>query len=93
MEAQERENAARVARGAKRRKLHPEWENRPRLREHETALWHEFLRFARFCGGDPRPTDALAWFDMRNVAPAEREWLADVFGAMASVVRERPADE
>lgn len=90
MEALERDNAARVARGGRPRELHREWVNRPRLRNHEEALWWEFLRFARFCGGDPRPTDALAWFEMRGVSPEEREWMADVFSAMAAAVREKP---
>ncbi|MFY9345580.1 MAG: hypothetical protein WAT39_24025 [Planctomycetota bacterium] len=89
----ERDNAARVARGAQPRHLHDSWTNRPRLNVAEQLIWAEFLRFARFCGGDPRPPDALAWFDMRGVAQAEREWLAEVFSAMAAVVRERPDDD
>jgi hypothetical protein len=93
MEALERENAVRVARGAKPRALHPEWVGRPILAAHEQHLFDEFFRFARFCGGDPRPCDALAWFQMRGVALAEQEWLADVFGHMSSVVRERVKDD
>lgn len=73
--------------------MHDSWVGRPRLIEPEHELWHEFLRFARFCGGDPRPTDALAWFEMRGVAAAERPWLAEVFSAMAAVVREKPSDD
>lgn len=88
MEALERENEARVARGVRPRRLSDEWTNRPRLRDHEKQLWTEFYRFARFCGGDPRPADALAWFEMRGVPKRERGWMADVFGAMASVTRE-----
>jgi hypothetical protein len=89
MEALERDNAARVARGAKPRKLHDAWETRPILREHERHLFDEFLRLARGCGGDVRPADVASWFDLRDVSRSERAWLADVFGAMAGVLRER----
>ena len=88
MEALERDNAARVARGAAPRRLPEEWVKRPRLREHEQHLWREFLAFAQFCGGDPRPADLQAWFAMRDVATDEQPWLAEVFSAMSAVTRE-----
>lgn len=90
MEALERDNALRVARGARPRPLHTEWVNRPRLQDHEKMLWLEFIRLARFCGGDPRPADALAWFEMQGIAQDERGWMAEVFAVLASVSRERP---
>lgn len=93
MEALERENAARVARGAPPRRLHDEWVNRPRLREHERALWHDFMMFSQFCGGDPRPADAVAWFDLQNVAQEERWWLSKLFSTLAGVARERTATD
>lgn len=93
MEALERENEIRAANGVAPRKLHDEWVNRPQLRPHERALWHQFMRFARFCAGEPRAADMLAWFDMCGVAFEEREWLADVFGALATVSRERITPE
>lgn len=93
MEARERESAARVGRGARPLPMPREWTDRPRLNAAEQAIWLEFLKFARGCGGDPRPTDMLAWFEMRCVAPAEREWLCVIFGAMSAVVRERINDE
>lgn len=89
MEALERDNAARVARGVAPRRLSEEWVKRPRLRSHEVVLWHEFLSFAAFCGGDPRPADLLAWFAMRDVDRGEQAWMAEVFSALSSVVRER----
>lgn len=89
MEALERENTARLARGGKLRKLPSEWVNRPRLRPHEVALHSDFVQFAKFCGGDPRPTDALAWFEMRGVAPGEREWMAMLFADLVPVLKER----
>lgn len=93
MEARERESTARVARGAQPLDLHPQWVGRPRLSSPEQVLFNEFLRFARFCGGDPRPQDALAWFEMRSVPKAEQEWMCVVFAAMAEVVREREPDD
>jgi Mg2+ and Co2+ transporter CorA len=47
------------------------------------------MLFAQFCGGDPRPTDAVAWFDLQNVAHAEREWLSKLFSTLSGVMRER----
>lgn len=89
MEARERENARRVACGAKALRMPPEWTSRPRLNPAEQALFFEFLRFAQFCGGDPKPPDAIAWFEMRGVSRGEWSWLAEVFAGMAQAVRER----
>jgi hypothetical protein len=89
MEARERESAARVARGARPLDMPEAWSERPRLDPAEEALFLEFVRFWQFAGDDPRPTDALAWFEMRAVAPAERPWLAEVFAAMSAVAREK----
>lgn len=89
MEALERDNAARVARGVQPRRLPEEWVKRPQLRTHEIVLWHEFLAFAAFCGGDPRPVDLQAWFAMRDVPRGEQSWMAELFSALSSVVRER----
>jgi len=44
---------------------------RPHLRTHEIGLWHEFLAFAAFCGGAPRPVDLQAWFAVRDVPRGE----------------------
>lgn len=93
MEARERENAARAARGGALLPMPEAWTSRPRLSEAESGLFGEFLLFAQFCGGDPRPTDALAWFDMRGVAQAEREWMAALFSGLAGVTRERAKED
>jgi hypothetical protein len=58
----------------------------------EKELFLEFIRFAQFCGGEPRPPDARAWFEMRAVPAAEQEWMAVVFAAMAHVMREKTDD-
>lgn len=93
MEALERENAARVRRGVAPRQLHSSWVNRPRLNPGESALFAEFHRFASFAGNQSRAADALAWFEMRNVSHAERPWMAELFAAMSSVLRETVTDE
>lgn len=69
-----------------------DWAARPRLNQAEQAVFVEFLQFAQFCG-DPRPQDAMAWFEMRGFARSEWPWLAEVFAAMAQVTRERIGDE
>ena len=74
-------------------RMPPEWAKRPRLNPAEQPLFLEFLRFAQFCGGDPRPQDAIAWFEMRGTSRSEWPWLAEVFAAMAAVCRERTKDE
>jgi hypothetical protein len=89
MEAMERDNALRVARGVRPRRLSDEWTSRPRLRPHETVLWSDFLSFAAFCGGDPRPADLQAWFALRDVERGEQVWMAELFSALSAVVRER----
>ena len=93
MEARERENAARAARGGKLLPMAEQWVNRPRLLPPEQEMFFEFMRFHRFCGGDPRPPDARAWFEMRRVPAAEQEWLAVVFAAMAGALREKRDDQ
>lgn len=65
------------------------WVERPRLNPAEEALFLEFCRFWQFAGDEPRPPDALAWFELRSVPAAERPWLAEVFAAMSAVVREK----
>lgn len=89
MEARERENAARRARGGAPLPMPEGWVTRPRLNDAERMLFGEFLQLAQFCGGDPRPADLLAWCELRDIAPSERHWVATVFGAMAGVCRER----
>lgn len=91
MEAMERDNALRVARGVRPRRLPDEWTSRPRLRPHENVLWNDFLSFAAFCGGDPRPADLQAWFALRDVERGEQVWMAELFSALSAVVREREA--
>lgn len=66
-----------------------DWVNRPRLNPAEEALFLEFVKFDRFCGGEARPQDAIAWFEMRDIGRSEWPWLAEVFGAMAKVAREQ----
>jgi len=78
-----------VARGGKPQRMPDDWTNRPRLNPAEQSLFYEFLRFAQFCGGEPRPQDAIAWFEMRGTNRSEWPWLAEVFAAMAAVCRER----
>lgn len=92
MEAREQENAARSARGGKLLPMPEQWVARPRLLPPEKELFLEFLRFQQFCGGDPRPPDARAWFEMRSVPTAEQAWLAVVFAAMAGAMREKHDD-
>lgn len=70
-----------------------DWVKRPRLNRAEEPLFLEFLEFGRFCGWDPKPQDAIAWFEMRGIARSEWPWLAEVFGAMAQVARERKGNE
>jgi len=70
-----------------------DWVARPRLNPAEQALFLEFQHFARFCGHDPRPGDAMAWFQLREIDRAEWPWLVEIFGAMAQVTRERIADD
>lgn len=89
MEERERENARRAARGGPPLPMPDEWTDRPVMNEAEHRLFVEFTDFARFCGGDPRPTDARAWFEMRGVQPSEQEWMASLFSAMSAPLRER----
>lgn len=65
------------------------WDGRPRLDAVETALFNDFVKLAEFCGGDPRPADALAWFEIHEVSPSERGWMARLYASMAAVLRER----
>ena len=89
MKERERENAARAARGGALLPMPPGWSDRPTLSAPEEHLFGDFLLFAQFCGGDPRPADAVAWFEMRGVPPSERYWMASVFSAMSAPLRER----
>lgn len=73
--------------------MHQEWVNRPRLSPPEKELFLEFMRLASFCGGDPRPPDARAWFEMRSVPVQEQVWLGEVFAAMAGALRKRDSDD
>ena len=69
-------------------KLPEEWVNRPRLCIAEISVFNEFLRMARSCGGEIKPTEIKAWMEMRNVPQSERSWMANIYGIMSAVLRE-----
>ena len=89
MERRERENQTRRARGVTPLPMPKEWTERPRLGPHEQELFGDFLQLAASCGGEVRLVDVVAWLDVRQVAPAERSWLCEVFGQLGGVLRER----
>ena len=91
MTERERESEARVRRGAQPLKFPEPWVDRPQLNPAEEAVFEEFVRFSRFCA-DPRPQDALAWFELRSISRAEWPWLSDVFGAMSMALRKKAND-
>jgi hypothetical protein len=63
------------------------WEDRPKLSDPEVSLFNDFLDFARFCGGDPRPADVLAWFEIKGVPAGERSWMGSLYSSMAGALR------
>lgn len=90
-EKREAEDSARVENGLPSR-LPQEWHDRPRLSTPEAVLFAEFIRLAQSCGGEVKPTEVRAWLEMRDTPISERSWMAQVFGAMSAVLRERKED-
>jgi hypothetical protein len=92
MEQREALNVKRKKQGIPTLRMHPSWTNRPKLNQAEWMLFVGFTEFAAMCAGEPTPQALLAWFDLKELCQADREWMIPVYTRLSSVLRE-PADE